>query len=73
MEFRGIIFFILFYAEEKKHIEAYEALVHTFEAVHVDNLKILRSLINPKAAEILPLFDGNTRKRVETHHIAVPV
>lgn len=37
-------------------------LVKLFESVHIDNLKILRSLIHSK--DDLPLLEGSTKKRV---------
>ncbi|KAK1289855.1 hypothetical protein QJS10_CPB18g00602 [Acorus calamus] len=48
--------------DEKKHIEAYQTLVRLFDTIHVDNMKILKALINNK--EDLPLVDGLTKKRV---------
>ncbi|CAN0871827.1 Protein SIEVE ELEMENT OCCLUSION B [Linum grandiflorum] len=48
--------------DEKRHIEAYQALIRLFEMVHIDNLKILRALIYAKDDQ-LPLMDGATRKR----------
>ncbi|KAK1289203.1 hypothetical protein QJS10_CPB18g00534 [Acorus calamus] len=48
--------------DEKKHIEAYQTLVHLFDTIHVDNMKILKALIYNK--EDLPLVDGLTKKRV---------
>lgn len=47
---------------EKKHLEAYQTLVRLFETVHIDNNKILRALIYSK--DDLPLFDGDTKRRV---------
>ncbi|CAN1312886.1 Protein SIEVE ELEMENT OCCLUSION B [Linum perenne] len=49
--------------DEKRHIEAFQALIRLFEMVHIDNLKILRALIYGKDDQ-LPLMDGATRKRV---------
>ncbi|KEH35012.1 putative sieve element occlusion [Medicago truncatula] len=49
--------------DEKKHIEAFLYLVHLFETVHVDNMKILRALIYAKD-DIPPLIDGTTKLRV---------
>ncbi|THG00282.1 hypothetical protein TEA_026308 [Camellia sinensis var. sinensis] len=48
--------------EEKKNVEAYEALSHIFEMVHIDNMKVLRTLIYPKD-DLQPLFDGSTKIR----------
>ncbi|CAL5370186.1 unnamed protein product [Camellia sinensis] len=48
--------------EEKKNVEAYEALLHIFEMVHIDNMKVLRTLIYPKD-DLQPLFDGSTKIR----------
>ncbi|CAL5368371.1 unnamed protein product [Camellia sinensis] len=49
--------------EEKKNVEAYEALLHIFEMVHIDNMKVLRTLIYPKD-DLQPLFDGSTKRRI---------
>ncbi|XP_021746785.1 protein SIEVE ELEMENT OCCLUSION B-like [Chenopodium quinoa] len=49
--------------DEKKHIEAYQLLIRTFETPHVDNMKILRLLIYYKDDQ-LPLWDGSGNKRV---------
>lgn len=51
------------YIDEKKHIEAYQLLVHLFEIAHIDNMKILKALINPKE-DPLPLYDCHQKKRV---------
>ncbi|KAF8037640.1 hypothetical protein BT93_B0494 [Corymbia citriodora subsp. variegata] len=50
------------YIEERQQVEAYQTLVNLFETIHIDNLKILKALIYPKD-DILPLVDGNTKKR----------
>ncbi|XP_030544740.2 protein SIEVE ELEMENT OCCLUSION B-like [Rhodamnia argentea] len=49
--------------EEKRHLEAYQTLLSLMETLHIDNMKILKALIYPKD-DILPLVDGNTKKRV---------
>ncbi|KAK9277623.1 hypothetical protein L1049_007169 [Liquidambar formosana] len=49
--------------EEKRHVEAYQTLVRLFEVPHIDNMKILKALIYAKE-DLLPLFDGSTKKRV---------
>ncbi|THG23363.1 hypothetical protein TEA_006455 [Camellia sinensis var. sinensis] len=49
--------------EEKKNVEAYEALLHIFEMVYIDNMKVLRMLIYPKD-DLQPLFDVLRRKNV---------
>ncbi|XP_031264988.1 protein SIEVE ELEMENT OCCLUSION B [Pistacia vera] len=51
------------YIEEKKSLEAYQMLLHLFETLHVDNMKILRALIYAKD-DLLPLVDGASKKRV---------
>jgi hypothetical protein len=43
-------------------LEAYQALARLFEAVHIDNMKILRALFYTKDEH--PLIDGTTKKRV---------
>ncbi|KAG8378326.1 hypothetical protein BUALT_Bualt08G0125800 [Buddleja alternifolia] len=49
--------------EKKKDNEAYKLLVKQFEAVHIDNMKPLRALIN--AGEDQPqLIEGSTKKTV---------
>ncbi|WOL11313.1 hypothetical protein Cni_G20075 [Canna indica] len=47
---------------DRKHIEAFQTLVRLFESVHIDNMKILKTLIGPK--DDLPLMDGTAKKRV---------
>lgn len=49
--------------DEKKHMEAYQMLVRTFETPQLDNMKILKILIYAKEDQ-LPLFDGSAKKRV---------
>ncbi|XP_030542064.1 protein SIEVE ELEMENT OCCLUSION B-like [Rhodamnia argentea] len=48
---------------EKKHLEAFEKLVHLFATPHLDNMKILQALIYAKDDQ-LPLLDGSTKRRV---------
>lgn len=51
-------------ADEKKFIEEYQNLVHLFETIpHIDNMKVLKALINPKD-DPQPLVDGITKRRV---------
>ncbi|XP_042391063.1 protein SIEVE ELEMENT OCCLUSION B-like [Zingiber officinale] len=50
------------YIGEKKHVEAFQTLLRLFEAVHIDNMKILKAMISSK--DELPLVDGATKKRV---------
>lgn len=59
--------------EEKKHIEAFNLLIRLFETTHIDNFKILKTLIQPK--EDLPIVDGVTKKRVwyQLHIIQSPL
>ncbi|KAI8541390.1 hypothetical protein RHMOL_Rhmol08G0056600 [Rhododendron molle] len=49
--------------EEKRNNESYEALLHIFEMIHIDNMRVLKALINPRDDQ-LPLFDGSSKKRV---------
>ncbi|KAI4350599.1 hypothetical protein L6164_005044 [Bauhinia variegata] len=49
--------------EKKRDDEAYRILVELFKMSHPDNMKILRALIYAKD-DILPLFDGVTKKMV---------
>ncbi|GFY87291.1 sieve element occlusion amino-terminus protein [Actinidia rufa] len=48
---------------EKRNIEAYEALLHIFEMIHIDNLKVLKAIIYAKD-DLQPLFDGGSKRRV---------
>ncbi|KAK3014847.1 hypothetical protein RJ639_008774 [Escallonia herrerae] len=48
---------------ERKHDDYFRMLVHLFETPHLDNLKILKVLINSKD-DPLPLVDGTTKTRV---------
>ncbi|CAM8976588.1 unnamed protein product [Rhodiola kirilowii] len=49
--------------EEKMHLETYQLLLHLFEMTHVDNMKVLRALLNPRD-EPQPIVDGTTKRRV---------
>ncbi|GAV89926.1 hypothetical protein CFOL_v3_33337 [Cephalotus follicularis] len=49
--------------EEKKHIEAYQYCIHLFETPQIDNMKILKALLNPRD-DPQPLIEGATKKRV---------
>ncbi|KAL8199736.1 hypothetical protein R6Q57_013304 [Mikania cordata] len=49
--------------EEKKETEFKRSFNQLFETIHIDNMKILKILISPKD-DILPLFDGFSKKRV---------
>ncbi|PSS30187.1 Protein SIEVE ELEMENT OCCLUSION B like [Actinidia chinensis var. chinensis] len=49
--------------EEKRNIEAYEALLHIFDMIHIDNLKVLKAIIYAKD-DLQPLFDGGSKRRV---------
>ncbi|XP_044465651.1 protein SIEVE ELEMENT OCCLUSION B isoform X2 [Mangifera indica] len=51
------------YIDEKRSLEAFQMLLHLFETIHVDNMKILRALIYAKD-DLLPLVDGASKKRV---------
>ncbi|KAI6686631.1 hypothetical protein NL676_032544 [Syzygium grande] len=48
---------------EKKHLEAFEKIVHLFATPHIDNMKILQALIYAKDDQF-PLWDGSTKKKV---------
>lgn len=52
-----------FMTEEKRQNDAFLALLRLFEALHIDNMKILRALIYSKDDQ-LPLYDGTHRRRV---------
>lgn len=54
---------MLFNAEEKKSVEAYQMLIRLFESIHIDNMKILKALIYAKD-DLQPLVDGSTKRRV---------
>lgn len=56
-------FLSLFCIDDKRQLEAYEALLHTFESTHLDNMKVLKSIIDDKS-DLLPLLDGTTKRRV---------
>ncbi|KAA8548170.1 hypothetical protein F0562_004569 [Nyssa sinensis] len=49
--------------EEKRNVEAYDALLHIFEMIHIDNMKVLKALIYAKD-DLQPLLDGSTKRRV---------
>ncbi|KAK2974668.1 hypothetical protein RJ640_030276 [Escallonia rubra] len=49
--------------DERKHDDYFRMLVRLFETPHLDNLKILKVLINSKD-DPLPLVDGTTKTRV---------
>ncbi|XWS63753.1 hypothetical protein CRYUN_Cryun06bG0128900 [Craigia yunnanensis] len=48
---------------ERKDIEAYQTLLRIFDAIHIDNMKILKVLIYAKDGQP-PLWDGTTKQRV---------
>ncbi|KAI6700780.1 hypothetical protein NL676_015104 [Syzygium grande] len=50
--------------EKEQHDKAYQTLPNHLKAIHIDNMKILKSLIYPKD-DILPLVDGTTKTRVD--------
>ncbi|WOG96410.1 hypothetical protein DCAR_0415745 [Daucus carota subsp. sativus] len=49
--------------DEKMRAAAYESLRHLFDMNHVDNMKVLRSLIYPRD-DIQPLVEGSSKRRV---------
>ncbi|GLU02146.1 hypothetical protein SLE2022_194120 [Rubroshorea leprosula] len=51
------------FIDEKRNVESYQMLKNLFEMIHIDNMKVLRALIYAKD-DLLPLFDGSTKKRV---------
>lgn len=50
--------------EEKKQFESYNNLVRIFEMPHLDNQKVLKTLIYAKE-DIQPLLQGNTKVNIE--------
>lgn len=44
-------------------VEAYDMLRDLFSRAHVDNMKVLKALIYAQE-DILPLYDGVSKKRV---------
>jgi len=51
-----------FDAEGKRDEESYQMLVNLFEMIHIDNMRVLRTLIYP-GDDLQPLVDGSTKKR----------
>ena len=51
------------FLDEKMRAAAYESLRHLFDMNHVDNMKVLRSLIYPRD-DIQPLVEGSSKRRV---------
>ncbi|MFS7956319.1 putative sieve element occlusion [Helianthus anomalus] len=49
--------------EERKEMEVRNSFNQLFDTVHIDNMKILKILLNSRD-DPLPLFDGSTRRRV---------
>ncbi|CAL1358233.1 unnamed protein product [Linum trigynum] len=49
--------------DEKRSLEEYKMLVDLFEMIHIDNMKVLKSLIYSKD-DMQPLVDGSTKRRV---------
>jgi len=46
-------------------------LVNLFEMIHIDNMRVLRTLIYP-GDDLQPLVDGSTKKRVgSSKHITI--
>lgn len=50
-------------AEKKMDSEAYEMLCELFRMPHIDNMRVLKALIYSRD-DILPLYDGYSKKRV---------
>ncbi|OMO69209.1 hypothetical protein COLO4_29199 [Corchorus olitorius] len=49
--------------DDRKFMEAYQNLLYLFETAQIENMKVLKALLNPKN-DPLPLFDGATKRRV---------
>ncbi|KAL9993869.1 putative sieve element occlusion [Helianthus debilis subsp. tardiflorus] len=49
--------------EERKEMEVRNSFNQLFDTVHIDNMKILKILLNSRD-DPLPLFDGSTNRRV---------
>lgn len=49
--------------DEKRNIEAYESLLHIFDTIHIDNMKVLKALICSKD-DLQPLYDCSAKRRV---------
>ncbi|KAI3748109.1 hypothetical protein L6452_10984 [Arctium lappa] len=50
--------------EDKREMEHRNSFNQLFDTIHIDNMKILKTLISPRD-DILPLFDGSTKQRVK--------
>ena len=61
------MFNVLMFLDEKMRAAAYESLRHLFDMNHVDNMKVLRSLIYPRD-DIQPLVEGSSKRRVCNQH-----
>lgn len=48
---------------DRKEMDFRNSFNQLFETIHIDNMKILKILLNPRD-EALPLFDGSTKQRV---------
>ncbi|KAI3520726.1 hypothetical protein L1887_10176 [Cichorium endivia] len=48
---------------DKREMDFRNSFNQLFDTIHIDNMKILKILLNPHD-EMLPLFDGATKKRV---------
>ncbi|XP_059643685.1 protein SIEVE ELEMENT OCCLUSION B-like [Cornus florida] len=51
------------YIEDKKNIEAYDALQRILETIQIDNMKVLKAIICPRDDQA-PLLDGASKNRV---------
>lgn len=49
--------------EGKMHLETYQLLLHLFEMSHIDNMKVLRALLNSRD-DPQPIIDGASKRRV---------
>lgn len=61
------MFNILMFLDDKMRAAAYESLRHLFDVTHIDNMKVLRSLIYPRD-DIQPLVEGSSKRRVCMQH-----
>ena len=50
-------------AGDRKEMDFRHSFNQLFDTIHIDNMKILKTLISPRD-DILPLYDGNTKQRV---------
>ena len=56
-------------ADERKQIEVFQNILHLFEMIHIDNMRVLKALIYQKDDQ-QPLVDGDTKRRVSNLFIS---